>query len=283
MVLGIVNGTEVDEGIVQLGRGIIGGRELFLVVVVAETATEDALHASLAVFHVGIGLQHVLDAVAVGVGGVNHGQCFVADAVGVVFRAFDFAAQVVAAVDMVAQIGEAVQAYVGLGMAEDIGVARAGERVEQATVVQVHVGAAEDGAFEAAAIDKLHVGQIRRTVGATGNALAILGVVEGDVGAVFLFVFSFADGGIVVVATFVGFCGSIQRAFCPVGLADGSALAAAKDLEGVALGDVDGGAAPNLRAGTLAAAKDGQCLAQHVHALLVEDDAGVALSDVVTA
>ena len=64
-------------------------------------------------------------------------------------------------------------------------------------------------------------------------------------------------------------------------LADDTVLAAAEDLEGVALLNVHGGAAPYLGLGTFAAAIDAQSLAQHVHALFVEDDAGVALGDVI--
>ena len=60
MVLGVVIGAEVDKCVVQLGNRIaLGDGEFVLVVIVAETAAEDALHVSLTVLNVCIGLQHV--------------------------------------------------------------------------------------------------------------------------------------------------------------------------------------------------------------------------------
>ena len=70
------------------------------------------------------------------------------------------------------------------------------------------------------------------------------------------------------------------RRFVPRAPSDGTLLAAAVHLEGVALGDVHGSAAPYLGLLTPAASKQRQGIAEHVHTLLVEDDAGVALADI---
>ena len=58
-------------------------------------------------------------------------------------------------------------------------------------------------------------------------------------------------------------------------------LGTAEDLEDVTFLQVDGGTAPYLGARTVAATEDVHGFTQHVHTLLVDDDAAVHLGDVV--
>ena len=63
------------------------------------------------------------------------------------------------------------------------------------------------------------------------------------------------------------------------GLADDTLLTAAEHLECVATVQVDGGIAPYCCLLTIAATEDVQGLAEHVHTLLAQDDARVALGN----
>ena len=65
-------------------------------------------------------------------------------------------------------------------------------------------------------------------------------------------------------------------------LTDDTPFAATENLEGVALFQVDGRAAPYLGVLTIAATEHVQGCTKHVHALLVEDDTRVALGYLVT-
>ena len=66
-------------------------------------------------------------------------------------------------------------------------------------------------------------------------------------------------------------------------LTDGTHLSAAKNLEGIAGLEVDGGAAPDLRVLTIATTKDIEGLAQHIHTLFVENHTRMALLDGIAA
>ena len=275
-------GPEVDEGVVEEGLleavdGVAVGVGVVVVVAVlivvgAVVAAVDVGNVALLVLHVAGGVEHHRRAQGV----VHLARGRGTDTVGEVGDATDVAAQVVAAVDVLADVGVAVVAvvavgvapYVGLGVAEDVGIARAAERVEQAAVAQVDMGAADDGPLVAAAVDVLglgHVGTVAR--GAARHALHRAAQV--DVGAVAL----------------VGRVGIVERVgrLVPRALADGALLAAAEHLEHVALVQVDGGAAPYLGTGTVAAAEEAEGPAEGVLALGAKDDAGVAPRDVVVA
>ena len=115
----------------HLGDAVaIFGREFFVVVIVAKAAAEDALGIAFTVFYVGIGLQYVLDVVTfcgcactiVNVGSVYHVSGLFTHMAGEVAHTKNFAAKVVATVDVVAQVRETVQAYVALSVAQDVGI-----------------------------------------------------------------------------------------------------------------------------------------------------------------
>ena len=79
-----------------------------------------------------------------------------------------------------------------------------------------------------------------------------------------------------VVGVFKFFCR------CIIGtLTNSSVLTTTEDLEDITIVHVDGCASPNLRLCTIAATKDIKRLTQHVHTLLVENDARVTLQDIV--
>ena len=97
---------------------------------------------------------------------MNHRLVFlvVSDKPAEVCEPLDLTAQVVAAVDMVAQVGEAVQTHVGLCMSQDVGITGTSEGVEETAVIEVHTGVAQNQSVVAATIDKLHVSHLLRRV-----------------------------------------------------------------------------------------------------------------------
>ena len=233
-----------------------------------------------------------------GIGGVP--VALAAHVAAVVVDAEDAAAQVVAAIHIVAHPGEArleavlvdyilrrdrpvfglyLPPYEGLRGAQNVAVTRAGEAVENAALAQVDNGVARDGAEEAAAVHKLTLGHVFAAVGSlrhTGLRAAKVHVAA--VGRVFLiepvvevvFAFAFFPDVVVLLLPCVG-----------LSLADDALLAAAEYLEGVAAVQVDDRRSPDLGVLTLAAAEDVEGRAEHVHTLLAQDDAGATLRDVV--
>ena len=234
--------SEIDEGIVQIG--LAGGGDTGFVcrigiVIVAKASAKDIPHPTLRVLHVGRGLGLVAT--------VHHVLYLVTDAAGEICIALDAATQVVAAIDMVADPGEARHSgtpfrplsHVGLSMSEDIGITRSSEGVEHTSVAEAYMGVAGNDALEAAAVDELtlrHVGTVTR-----GTACHARGrTIQIDVGAVL---------GIIVIFNLL--CGRII--FCTI--TDSTCLTATENLEHIAFVQVDGGAAPDLRLLTIAAAK----------------------------
>ena len=71
---------------------------------------------------------------------------------------------------MVADPGESrsfagIEAHVCLGMATDVGVTGAGERVEDTSVAEVNDGITHDGTLESAAVNELCLGHLIRVIG----------------------------------------------------------------------------------------------------------------------
>ena len=116
-------------------------------------------------------------------------------------------------------------------VAEDVGITRAGEGVEDTTVVQVDERITGDDSLEGTAIDELTLSHVLivalRTACHTRQTLVTIQV---DVGAVFLVVGVFHLLGLLVISS----------------LTDGTSLTATEDLEHITLVQVDGGAAPDL-------------------------------------
>ena len=175
----------------------------------------------------------------------------------------DDAAEVVAAIDVVAYPGEAVlegavarplPTDVDFRCAQDVGVARAAEGVVDASVAQVDVRVAADETFVAAAVEVLRLGQ---RVGALALGIAGKHAVHVDRGAVLL-----------------GVCVSSAAVL----LAHDALFAASENLEGVAVVVVHGGASPYLGVLTIAGAEHRQGNGHHVLDLVVEADAGAALA-----
>ena len=95
-----------------------------------------------------------------------HHRCHVAaHATNEISRAQDSATEVIATINIVADIGESfarfiaflvhLYTHIGLGVSQNVGITTSGEGVEYATVAQIDFGVAADGAKEAAAIDEL--------------------------------------------------------------------------------------------------------------------------------
>ncbi len=274
---------EIDEGmrhaglaIAFLGRAIvieIGAILWIRIVIGTEAAPEDGIGTALQVLHIGRGLQQVLifyEATGIKVIVVAGGAHTARE----VALSQDASSQVIAAIDDVTDIGEAfahgpgggvyLTADVGLGVAQDVGHTGAGEGVEHAALAQVDGGVATDGAEEAATVDELRLGH--------GLALVVLfrhaRIVTAEIDRA-------AVLGVVLILLFVEIIGAAAGYRTP----DDALLAAAEDLEGVATGQIDGGAAPYLGVLTLAAAEHVEGCTLHVHALLTEDHAGATLLD----
>ena len=303
------NRPEVDEGVAEIRLAVAGtglaqvivcgaraacGIEVFSVlrirvVIGTVAAAEDVIDAALLVFYIGRSYGAVVLVVDI----VLDAGDILADTVREVLRAIDLTAEVVAAVDMVADEGEAciagsIETHVGLGMSHDVGITGAGEGVEDASVAEVDDGAAHDGTLKGAAIDELRLRHLRRVVGGVTRHTG-LSTVEVDVGAApfvgMIEVSIESIGSITPVDSAVGIRSrGIFRYPVSVsghGFAYDAFLGSAEDLEDIALLQVDGGTAPNLGAGTIAAAEDVHGLTQHVHTLLADDDAAVDLGDLV--
>ena len=257
----------IDKGALhpRLVVVVVGKLATSLIVIVAEAAAEDILHAALDIFCIGRGIRHALSIACDGQVWADCGEPILE-----VHHSQYLSAEVVAAVDMVADVGEAevavivaVASHVGLCVTVDVGIARAGKGVEDTSVAQVDVRVAGYGAHEAAAVHELTLSHVFGILGGTSLHTGHASI-QVDVGAVL---------GIIAIGSF---------AVCVLGsLADGTFLAATEYLEGIALLQVDGGAAPYLSVLTIAAAEDVQGRAEHVHALLVEDDARAPFGDVV--
>ena len=87
-----------------------------------------------------------------------------------VLRAENLTAQVVAAIDMVANEGEScypvgIDAHVCLGVAHDVGVTGAGKAVEDTSIAEVNNRVAHDGPLKGTAINEFRLGHFRRVIG----------------------------------------------------------------------------------------------------------------------
>ena len=190
---------EIDEGVAQTGLGeradvvalgiaVLAVLGIGIVVVTIGTA-EDVDDVALRVFDVGRCLDGRRRMVYAGADAFSHtaGEVAVGTVCSLDRLAQDLAADVVAAVDMVAHVGEAgdgaavlvdTHAHIGLGMSEDVGNTGPGEGVEQTAVAQVDAGVACDGGLEAAAVDEHRLRYV--VIDIAGDVIFIIHV---DVGA----------------------------------------------------------------------------------------------------
>ena len=192
----VVAGLEVDEGVLQPGLGeaclyaavCLRVFAVFVVCIVVGTvvAAEDAAaDAALRVLHVGRGVQGIgaIDFLA---GEFTHLARQVCSA-----RLGYLTAEVIAAVDILCNDGEAQVTHVHLGMAADVGIASTADDTHARAVAQVGEHAACHGAFQAAAIDVFHM-STPEVGGAAAGHLSLLSAAEGleDVAA------ADVDGGV---------------------------------------------------------------------------------------
>ena len=226
---------------------------VILIVIVAGAAAQEILHPTLRVLRIGSRMLDVLQA------GFIHHILDSLNLTGEVTLSSDDTAQVVTAIDIVTDIGEAVRTYIGLRMSMDVGITAAAEGVEDTTVVQIDVGVARNRTLISTTVDILTVSHIR---GVARNPSCHAGIttvaIEVDIGAVLRVIIIFQNLSIRVV----------RILFVTVSLADGTLLATAEDLEGITLVQVDGGATPDLGVATIAAAEDAQGRGEHVRTLL---------------
>ena len=132
-----VDGTEVDEGILQerlvvacLGVTIfveVCTEVLILVVIHTVGTTEDLLHAPLYIFYIGSGVEH---------SSIRHlaANGIVAQTTVEVGLIQDLAAEVVTAINEVANVRETVSTNIRLSMSEDVGITCSSEGVEDTAV-----------------------------------------------------------------------------------------------------------------------------------------------------
>ena len=268
VVVGVIDRNEMHEGVVvqvwEVEDGItlvietrITGNLTFLstrvgvvledgvgIVVVTIVAAEDGIDAALDVFHVGGGQQHLCIKGFTRSGGRR-----------VVPRTLDGAAEVVAAVDVVANPREAaVVADVDFRGTVDVCVAGTAEGIIDTTVAEIDVAVAEDVAFATAAVDVFGLCQ--------GQALLLFRVA--GIGA--LQVHRAGVVGIIGLASFVA------------RLADNTFLATAEDLEGVAVVQVHRGAAPDLCVCTITGTEHRHGNRLHVVALRLDEHTRTAVA-----
>ena len=138
---------------------------------------------------------------------------------------------------MVTNPGEAVQAYIGLRMSEDIGITATGERVEDTTITKVDMGVASNLTLEATTIDKLTLGHVWTvTICSSRYAWESRISVQINIGAVILVVHILQYG-----------CRRIIRIrFGTLSLTDSTGLTTTENLEGIAGIQIDSGATPDL-------------------------------------
>ena len=120
------------------------------IVVDTIAAAEDVVYTSLTILYVGRGFGRI------GVVNLSLGKVTDATVKIGIGQSLDLTAQVVAAIDVVANPGEAasivvgttvhcLSAHIGLGMSQNVGITGAGKGVEHATVAQVDLCIAGDG------------------------------------------------------------------------------------------------------------------------------------------
>ena len=218
----VVFGHEVNERVVIQVRevesffrsaiviGVVFEDTVF-VVVVTIVATEDGIDTPLDVLHVGAGTFQLI---------VEDWSCGSHVMVDV---ALDSATEVVTAIDVVAYPREAaVIAYMHLRATIDVGIGSAAEGVVHTAVAQVDIRVAQHVALATAAIDVFCLGN---RLSALFLRVTRVDTSQIDRGAV---------GCVIDVVTFGIF------------LTDDTFLTASEHLEGIAVGMVDGGAAPDL-------------------------------------
>ena len=299
IILITIGRPEVHKGIRHVGLGIagLGGAvsieklpEIVVGIVVGTiAAAKDGIGTPLQVLHVGRSRSSPISPI----GPITLILRKLRNPAREVPRAIDGAAQVVAAIHNIANPGEALHivarsinaatTYVGLGMSEDVGVTRAGEAVEDAALAQVDDGIAADGTLEAAAVDELRLGHVLAAVGLLRHTnLRTFHVHGAGVGIAVGIRLAVEVIGPILIGPIgpispIGLIGPIG----PIGLSNNPLCAAAEYLEGIAAVQVDGGRTPYLGVLTIAAAEHAEGLAKHVHTLLTQDDARLALGDVV--
>ena len=186
------------------------------------------------------------------------------------------AAEVVAAIDVVANPGEAVlegavacllPTYEDFRCAQDVGIAGSAKGVVDASVAQIDVRVAVDVALVAAAVEVLTLGDVG--VCAIGRIDSLLAIQP--------------DGGAVsrVVFIFPVYHFTTYRVKNVCLLADHAGISAAEDLHGIAFVQVHLGAAPYLGVLAIAAAEYCHGNGHQVLGLIEEGDAGIAVAALV--
>ena len=187
----------------------------------------------------------------------------IADATLEIVNTQNFSTQVVTTIDMVADIGESIDTNKSLGMTKDISITATCKGVKDTSVIQVNGRVTTNRSQEATAIDKLSLGHKRIIVFAALGTWNIR-VVQIDSSAI----------GSIVARVLQFLCRRIAHT-----LTDSTFFTTSEYLEGIAGIQVDGGRAPYLRILTIATTKHIERLTQHIHTLLVKDDARVTLCD----
>ena len=176
------------------------------------------------------------------------------------------ATQIITAINIVADIGEAVLTHVSLHMSNDVGITTASEGVEDTAIVQVNIRITGYQAFESTTVEILTLGHVRTiALGTLCNTRETGIAIQVDIGAVILIVFVPESPR----------CGSIM-CIC---LTNSTLFTTTEDLEGVALVQVDGRTAPDLRVATIATTEYIQGRDKAVGTLLRKDHACISLRD----
>ena len=197
--------TDVHEGILHI-RHLIAFILFRSVVVEGVVAAEDGIDTTKVVFHIGRGLQDTGVTASRGamqrflIRGVP--QAF-HEVVAVLVVAEDGAAEVVAAIDNILNpreavleraVGIALTTDIHLGMAQDIGFARAGEGIVDAAFAQIYIGVTADITLLAGTVDILGLGHTvdtgfivrggQRTIQVHDGAIAGIVAIEFAIGRV---------------------------------------------------------------------------------------------------
>ena len=199
------------------------------IIIVTEATAENISHPTLVVLHIRRN----------GMGFCHHCFNFVTDTIIEIqtICCQDFATQVVSAIDMITDPGEAttiligtvrflLTTYVSLRMSENVGITATCKRVEDTTITEVDMGVAGNQTFECTTIDELTLGHVRTVTRSSSSHTRKTGItVQVDISAVFL---------IIHILPLIVF------------LTDSTHLATTEDLEGIAFVQVDGSTTPDL-------------------------------------
>ena len=255
---------DIDESIVQIGLASDTTLELLIfIIITAITATEDTLNPTLGILHIRLHLLRLLL-----VGTAHHTGNFRTDTTGEVriVGTVDLTTQVVTAIDMVADPGEAILTHGGLCMANDVGVTTASVGIEDTAVAEVDMGITGNQSFIGTTIEILTLGHVLAiaigTAGHTGDT-----AFQVDIGTVFLVVF---------VRQIMN-CRVIRIRLVTLGITNGTLLATTENLERIALVQVDGCTTPDLGVTTITTTEHTKRSDKRINTLLREDDTRIAL------